>query len=322
MSHRARALPLLVATVLLASGCALLPIQAPRLPLGSPAPSFSPVDASPAAASPGAPSPEASATPRPRRTPRPTPAPTATPRSTATPTPTPRPTRTPKPTPAATPTPEPTPSVPQVTAVFPDVGFDSRIFPDPAERTWRFTADGPGRVSVRLASTVGGRVKLCLWQGGPGDRTDDDCRTLTKGRLTATAGAGRSRWNVSAVSPETGALPTGTVTLSWPATAPSLRVLGFRVQGTLNPTFNGFTAQLTTSRRGPVTVSGSLDAAFPWRAVVRATGARRTAASETGGGREIAADATVRAGGWTVAVTGTAEFAEQVVLLDAELAWP
>jgi hypothetical protein len=249
-------------------------------------------------------------------TPRPTSTPDATPRPTRTPKPT------PKPTPASTPTPEPTLSVPRVTAVFPDVGFDSRIFPDPAERTWRFAADGPGRVSVRLASTVGGRVRLCLWQGGPGDRTDEDCRTLTKGRLSATAGAGRSRWNVSAVSPETGALPTGTVTLSWPATGPSLRVLGVRVQGTFNPTFNGFTAQVTTSRRGPVTVDGSLDAAFPWRAEVRATGARRTVATETGGGRTIAADATVRAGGWTVAITGTAEFADQVVLLDAELSWP
>jgi hypothetical protein len=212
--------------------------------------------------------------------------------------------------------------VPQTTVVFPDVGFDSRIFPDPAERTWRFQSDGAGRVSVRLGSTVGGRVRVCLWQGGPGDRRDDDCRTLTKGRLTATAGPGRSRWNVSAVSPETGALPSGTVTLSWPATAPTVRLGGFRVQGTLNPTFNGFTAQVTSASRGPVVVDGSLDTAFPWRAVVRATGGRRTAANESGAGRQIAVSARVRPGGWTVAVTGTAEFAEQVVLLDAELTWP
>lgn len=306
---------LLVAMALLATGCTLVPIQVPRLPLGTLGPS-------PVVSSPGPPSPVASAAPRPRRTPRPTPMPTATPRATPAPSVTPRPARTPRPTPRPTPTPEPTPSIPQVTVVFPDTGFDSRIFPDPAERTWRFQADGPGRVSVRLASTVGGKVRLCLWQGAPGDRTDADCRTVTKGRLSATAGRGRSRWNVSAVSPETGALPAGTVTLSWPAVNPSLRIGGFRVQGRLNPTFNGFSAQVTTSARGSVAVRGAMDSAFPWRAVVRATGARRTAASETGRGREVAAEASVKAGGWTVAVTGTAEFAEQVVLLDAELRWP
>jgi hypothetical protein len=65
-----------------------------------------------------------------------------------------------------------------------------------------------------------------------------------------------------------------------------------------------------------------MDSAFPWRATIRTTGARRTVASETGRGREVAVEASVKAGGWTVAVNGTAEFAEQVVLLDAELRWP
>ena len=307
-----RTLPLLLATALIATGCSLLPIRSPLVPPASPRPSATPVPASPTPA------------PTPRPTPRPPPKPTPTPTQKPTPRPTPRPTPTPipTPTPTQTPTPTPVPAIPVTSVRFEDVGFDSPAFTKPSERTWRFEAEGPGRVVVTLGQTTAGEVRLCLWDGPVDARRDSDC-VLTRGRkVTRRIGAGPSRWNVSGVGLDVNVVPTARVTIAFPTRAPAIRIGGFRFQGVGSPGYAGATLLVESATRGPIVVDAAWDSARPWRITVRDTVRERTVASDKGKGRAAALTTTERPGRYGIEIVNTEQFADVEVILDAEFRWP
>jgi len=291
-----RSLPLLLATALLATGCGLLPIRNPLAPPASPGPVASPV--------------VASAPPTAEPTPRPTAEPT------------PRPTAEPTPRPTPRPTPTPTPTAPVTSVRFDDVGFDSPAFTTPSERTWRFEAEGPGRVVVTLGPTTAGKVRLCLWEGPADARRDTDCLLTDGRRLTRRIGEGTSRWNVSGVGLDVNVVPTARVTIAFPTRSPAMRIGGFRFQGVGSPGYAGATLVVESGARGPISVDASWTSARPWRITVRDTVRERTVASDRGRGRGATLTTSERAGRYAIEIINTEQFADVEVLLEADLRWP
>jgi hypothetical protein len=174
----------------------------------------------------------------------------------ATPAPTPEPTPepTPGPTPSAAPSPTPKPTNapgPAATIVLTQLKLDARDDPEGRDRVVTFTSGGTGAIMVALSTlSPQGSTRMCLSADGKAL----GCRTATAGKLTAktTKKAASFELTLRGTGIET---PVVEVTITFPATTPSVRVDNARFDGTSFPDTNGIQAIVQPRADGKVRIT-------------------------------------------------------------------
>ena len=163
-----------------------------------------------------------------------------------------------------TPSPKPTQSAATASITFNDMMLDAQNDPAARSRTFSFTSDGPGPVSMLVAksSLATPSIKMCV-QIDAGAQT---CSTGAKpGFPNALADRPHSLWVVTLIGVGA-ATPTVDVAFSWPAVSPSITLAHGRLQGSSSPgiseALNGFNA--TFKPRG----AGSVSVGVAWTVVV------------------------------------------------------
>jgi hypothetical protein len=167
-------------------------------------------------------------------------------------------------TPKPTPSPKPTQSAATASITFNDMMLNAQSDPAATSRTFSFTSDGPGPVSMLVAksSLATPSIKMCV-QIDAGAQT---CSTGAKpGFPNALADRPHSLWVVTLIGVGA-ATPTVDVAFSWPAVSPSITLAHGRLQGSSSPgiseALNGFNA--TFKPRG----AGSVSVGVAWTAIV------------------------------------------------------
>jgi hypothetical protein len=191
------------------------------------------------------------ATPSPARPTR-TPAASTTPEATPTPTP--------KPTVRPTPTPTPRPATAPIARVtFKNMELDALGTPDGHSRTFIFTSDGRGPVSIAVVKTNTSvrATRLCVSADGSTPR----CHY---GKLpnfpTVTPPTAHSTWKVQVISTVATSTPVVDIAISWPAYDPKITLGHGRLQGTASGTpegLNGFDVTFETRAAGALSVTAN-----------------------------------------------------------------
>jgi len=177
----------------------------------------------------------------------PTVTPSAVPTPEGTPSPTPESTPTPTATPSATPMPTNAPGT-AATVLLQQLKLDAHDDPDGRDRVVAFTTAGTGTITVVLRTIYPqGNTQMCL----SADGTALGCRTGAGGRLTArtTKRAASFELTLRGTGIET---PIVAVTITFPATAPSVTVFNARFDGTMFPETNGIQAVVQPRADGNV----------------------------------------------------------------------
>lgn len=296
----------------------------------SPSPSASASPSSVASPDPSAgPSPSPSAvatrTPRPSRRPNasPTDEPTRTPRRSREPTAS----AVPPPTdgPSASPLPTGTPvTAAEASIRFVDMGLDSPVAETPRRRLFTIRSQGAGTVRATVSDVSAGRVRLCLWRGDPDTVQDQQCRDMSGGSLSATASGAGTSWTVSALTAEGVDVPTVDLTLTFPSTAPSVTIDGFRFQGTAFPEYNGFSAIARVGEGGTLALSARWrGGAQPFSLRVEEAASGATVDERTGDGESVDHGSPLAGpGSYRVRLQNEVEVAEQDFLLSGTIEWP
>jgi hypothetical protein len=155
--------------------------------------------------------------------------------------------------PIASPSPSPMPSLtgqtaPQAHVTIHELVLDPVTDPAPVARTIVFTSDGPGHVSVAVASaTTKSNTKLCLAV----DIAAPTCRTgvapAFPDEVTANV---HTLWTVTLISADE-STPTVDLSINWPTEAPSIALTKGRFQGTPNTdALRSFSATFTPRSAG------------------------------------------------------------------------
>jgi hypothetical protein len=315
----------------------------------APAPTASPTSVAVGSPSPGLGSPTiaptAAATATATSTSPPTEAPTAAPTEapTAAPTeaPTVAPTVTTEPTapPTVPATAAPTPTAPPTPAQavtplreirFTGVGLEAPDAPEePSARYFTFTTGGPGQISALISNVTAGRVRMCLWRGGPQGGTDTECRNVRNGGVErAVADVAETRWTVSLIGATEQVSPTATLLIRFPTFAPRLEIERFRFAGEAIENYNGFVAEIDAAATGDLTLTASWeneeDERYPYRMLVEEIGSP-AAPFMAEGSHTTATDHTaplVLGRSYRVTFANSVEVAEGGVYLRASLSWP
>lgn len=136
----------------------------------------------------------------------------------------------------AAPTPTPIPSSPMTTVTFQGLKLDASADPNGQKRTFTFTSNGPGAVTVRLTGANATDKTLLCFSVGTQAPT---CRTWAGGTLTGTADTVSDTWTVTLIGQGV-SQPTVNLSLTWPVSQPSVKVSGARFDATGTPGgFNG-----------------------------------------------------------------------------------
>lgn len=140
------------------------------------------------------------------------------------------------PTATPAPTPTPIPTSPMATITFQGLKLDASADPNGQKRTFTFTSNGPGAVTVRLTgSNTTDKTLLCFSVGAQ----TPTCRTWAGGTLTGTADTVSDTWTVTLIGQGV-SQPTVNLSLTWPVSQPSVKVAGARFDATGTPGgFNG-----------------------------------------------------------------------------------
>jgi hypothetical protein len=128
--------------------------------------------------------------------------------------------------------PSPAQTYPTAQVTFNELMLDSSTDAAARPRSFSFTSDGSGTVSIQVVSgTTNSSVKLCLTI----DATAQQCRTGLAPSFTdeATTTA-HSKWLVTLAAADEGT-PTVDLSLSWPSEHPSVTETDGRFQGSPNP---------------------------------------------------------------------------------------
>ena len=146
------------------------------------------------------------------------------------------------PTPVPSPTPQPNLTTITFTAMKLDAQKGALVG---LPRTFAFTTQGPGTVTVVLKPTLSsGRTIACLKPAG-GTAT---CHTGPGATLTGTTTRPKTNWTVTAIGSGTDA-PTLDIGLTFGTLSPSVTLTNGRFDGKLYP-YDGVTFRLTTPRTG------------------------------------------------------------------------
>jgi len=235
-------------------------------------PTLSPIPTVVVTASPEVTSPPLTPTPEITLPPTATPEVTPTPEITLPPTATPEITPTPTPTITAAPTAPPVPTSPDRELRLTDVGLDPRKV-DPinqyVERYLTFNVDGPSLIQVELSNATA-KARVCLFTGAE----QPNCQDFKNGTLVQPVySTGSTTWTVKLIAvSQTSGMSTD-VTLDFNANSPQVVFDRFRMQGTPNPAYNGFSAAIDASP-GTLSVGGKFDgiAAHQWHVTINEAG--------------------------------------------------
>lgn len=154
--------------------------------------------------------------------------------------------------PSITPVPSPSPQGNLTTIVFTAMRLDpqSHVATGGAARTFVFTTEGPGKVTLAIKPAVsGGKTVACLKATGG----TSICRTGATETLTSTTTKAKTTWTVTAIGSSTSA-PTIDISLTFGTSKPSVKLTHGRFDGKMYP-YDGATFQLTDSKAGNVAVS-------------------------------------------------------------------
>jgi hypothetical protein len=138
------------------------------------------------------------------------------------------------------------------------VALDDPAIPQ-SERSLGFSSDAAGTVRAAATGTSGGPVQLCLTASLPDAPPGEPvCETGESPTVGATAGAGRTDWQLTISALSSGQTPVTNLALTFPASRPQVDLDGFLFQGVAEDGYNGFTADI------PVRLAGRLDVAASW----------------------------------------------------------
>ena len=162
-----------------------------------------------------------------------------------------------------TPTPKPTQAAATASITFNDMMLDAASDPLATSRTFSFTSDGAGPVSMQVAksSLATPSVKICV-------KIDAGAQTCSSGAKpgfpTALADRPHSLWVVTLIGVGA-ATPTVDVAFSWPTASPSITLAHGRFQGSSSPgiseALNGFNATFKAR------VGGSISVGVAWTVI-------------------------------------------------------
>ncbi len=156
--------------------------------------------------------------------------------------------------PAASPTAVPSPTAPAnlTTITFTKMKLDAQKGTLAGlPRTFAFTTEGPGTVTVVLKPTVtSGRTIACLKPAG-GTAV---CHTGPSATLTGTTVRAKTNWTLTAIGSGTDA-PTLDIGLTFGTGHPSVTLTNGRFDGKMYP-YDGATFKLTTPRAGSLVLKG------------------------------------------------------------------
>jgi hypothetical protein len=172
-------------------------------------------------------------------------------------TPTSLPTPTAPPTPTAAPTPTPLPQTAATAmVVFRDLMLDNQAAGGSRARTFTFTSDGPGTVSVHVTAAAPlDAIKFCLTIN---DQVPNCLSGATPGFSLAAPEGDHAQWTISLIATKPNSTPIVDVTFIWPTVAPSITMTHGRFQGLPNPdSLRGFIATFTPRVAGAVGLSAS-----------------------------------------------------------------
>ena len=132
------------------------------------------------------------------------------------------------------------------TLTFVGLKLDGAADPAGQARSIRFTSDGPGTVTAKLASTSPqGTTHMCLLIG----TKEVVCKDLASGTFTGKTTQAHANWQVTLIGSEI-ATPTVDLTLTFQAIAPSVTIEHARFDGTAYPDTNGIQARFTARTAG------------------------------------------------------------------------
>lgn len=155
-----------------------------------------------------------------------------------------------------TPTPKATANAPTASITFNDMMLDAQNDPLATSRTFSFTSDGPGPVSMQVtkSSLATPSIKMCVKI----DAGAQTCSTGSKpGFPNALADRPHSLWVVTLIGVGA-ATPTVDVAFSWPTASAAITLAHGRLQGSSSPgiseALNGFNATFKPRAGGKVAV--------------------------------------------------------------------
>jgi hypothetical protein len=131
-------------------------------------------------------------------------------------------------------------------ATFIGLKLDATADPAGQARVLKFTSDGPGTVTAKLASTSPqGTTHMCLLLG----TKQVACKDLASGTFTGKTTQARANWQVTLEGTAI-ATPTVNLTLTFQAAAPAVTIEHARFDGTAFPDTNGIQVRFTAQAPG------------------------------------------------------------------------
>lgn len=169
-----------------------------------------------------------------------------------------RPAATPAPTPTAAPTiaPTATPTAPMATVTFNDMMLDAQSGLEARPRTFIFTSDGAGAVSIAIVKNqvASDTTSLCVTMDG-GAPT---CQSSQMPTFTAQATTAHSTWTVEAISAGPLVTPVVDISIIWPTNNASITLNHGSLRGSSSPgvpeALNGFNVTFQPRGAGNLTV--------------------------------------------------------------------
>jgi hypothetical protein len=158
------------------------------------------------------------------------------------------------PSPLTSPSPPPAAAgVPVATVVFRQMRLDAGIDPVGKARTITFSSDGPGTVTARVSnSSPLSSTRVCVAVTG----RSSFCHNGSTGTVTRTTSGARTNWTVSLAGVGI-STPTVDLTVTFRAAHPSLKLTGFRFDGSSQSGINGFVARIKTRAVGTLTLNAN-----------------------------------------------------------------
>jgi hypothetical protein len=160
------------------------------------------------------------------------------------------------PSPSATAIPESTGPILAASITFDNLMLDSASDPTATMRTFQFTTDGPGPVSVQVSgATPAANSRLCLRANSGAD----NCTTgATPGFYTVAPTGNHASWTVTLIAPDPGSPPAVELTINWRTRTPAMTLVHGRFQGPPNPdSMRGLRATFQALAAGTLTVTAS-----------------------------------------------------------------
>jgi hypothetical protein len=211
-------------------------------------------------------------------------------------------------------------AVPVATIVFRQIRLDAGIDPVGKARTITFNSDGSGSVTARVShSSPLSSTRLCVAPTG----RSAICHNGSTGTVTRTSTARRTNWTVSLAGVGI-STPTIDLTVTFRAAHPSVKLTGFRFDGTSQPGNNGFVARIKARTGGKLSIDASWGVKpFDYTLAVRDVTAGGAPASQsgTGTGARKAFDVTAP-DSWEMALANAQDPGVGRVDLTATITWP